>query len=120
MISRRFVAGWLFSFVALAASVVEASQYSDAVLANTPVAYWRLDETALPTATNIGTAGASIDATFHNLGTGIGTNNIGQAGPKLGDIAGGFTIDGLEANNLAIRLAPAAAANMDLFPRAGR
>lgn len=116
--SRRFIGGWLSLAIALAASEATASQYSDAVLANTPVAYWRLDETSLPTATNIGTAGATVDATFHNLGTGSGPLNIGQVGPLPGDIAGSFTIDGLEAGNRAIHLAPVSPALMDLFPRA--
>jgi hypothetical protein len=83
-----------------------ASIYSAAVLADGPLAYYRLDETTGAVADNLGSAGAVVDATYVNLGTGTGANNIGQAGPRPGDITGSEVIDGLESTNAAPRFAP--------------
>ncbi len=40
--------------------------YRDAVLADGPFAYWRLNEAAGPTADNLGTVGAPLDGTYNN------------------------------------------------------
>src|SRR5690606_34228797 len=42
-----------------------------------------------------------IDATYLRLGTGTGPGNIGQAGPRPGDLAGAYAVDGFEADNRA-------------------
>lgn len=81
-------------------------QYSAEVLADSPIAYYRLSETSGTTATNEGSLGAAANGTFANLGNGVGPNNIGQPGPRLGDLAGGFAIDGFNTDNNAVRFAP--------------
>ncbi|WP_425396417.1 LamG-like jellyroll fold domain-containing protein [Aeoliella sp.] len=92
------------SLIGLSGSAL--GQYSTEVLADSPIAYYRLEETAGSVATNSGSLGATVDGNFLNLGTGTGVNNIGQAGPRLGDLAGGFAIDGFGVDNNAIRLSP--------------
>ncbi len=92
-------------------SVASAGPYSDAVLNSGPLAYYRLDETELPTAFNSG-SGTGIDGTYLRLGTGTGAGNIGQLGPRNGDLAGVFAIDGFEADNRAVHFdAPVVDAN---------
>lgn len=101
------------SVVVFCASTVSA-QYSTEVLTDAPVAYYQLNETSGATADNIGSLGDAVDADFVNLGTGTGAGNIGQPGPRLGDLAGGFAIDGFDVSNNGVRFAPA---EDDMFPR---
>lgn len=95
-----------FGLIALSLATVpalaQASSYSDAVLADNPVAYYRLDGTTNDFAANSGTGGAALDANYVNIGTGEGKRNVGQTGPRPGDPAGLFAIDGLEASNNAV------------------
>src|SRR5262245_47127033 len=84
--------------VALTTSIAHASPYSDAVSASGPVAYYRLDETAGTTATNVG-SGVGINATYVNTNGALNPSLIGQAGVQPGMNAGPYLIDGLEANN---------------------
>lgn len=88
------------------ASTAAQAQYSAAVLADNPVAYYRLDETADFFAANSGSGGGALEGLFNQLNQGSGPGNIGQLGPRPGDIAGGFLIDGLEANNNSVHIAP--------------
>ena len=81
-----------------------ASAYSDAVLADNPVAYYRLDGTTNDFAANAGSGGAQLDANYVNVGVGEGKRNVGQPGARPGDPAGSFPIDGLEADNKAVHL----------------
>ena len=99
-------------------SLAVASPYSDAVLADGPIAYYRLNETAGTTAANGGTAGALLDGTFIGYGAaaeGSGPINIGQSGPRPGDSSGAASITGLESDNRAIH----SAINFTAFPTAG-
>lgn len=118
-IPNRAVAGAVCLVVGLAASTVQAGPYSDAVLADGPIAYYRLEETAGTTAANIG-SGAGIDATYVNIGTELNSSLIGQVGPRPGDNAGAFLIDGFETDNRSLFLSPTldSAATDDTFPRA--
>lgn len=85
---------------------VAFGQYSNKVFSDSPIAYYRLEETSGTIATNSGSLGMAVDGTFLNLGSDTGVNNIAQAGPRLGDLAGGFAIDGFGADNKAVRLSP--------------
>jgi hypothetical protein len=113
----RGCAGLLFgamSFLAVGGRADAASIYSAALLADGPLAYYRLDETTGTLADNLGSAGATVDGTYVNLGTGSGANNIGQVGPRPGDLSGSDAINGLESTNNAARFAPLTA---PAFPR---
>ena len=82
-----------------------ASLYSDAVLANGPVGYYRLNETTGTTAANSGSAGSAIDGTYiiHTPAPeGTGPIHFNQAGPRPGDASGAGTIVGFESDNKAI------------------
>lgn len=73
----------VFAVIVLGMAGVPAaasSIYSQAVLADNPVAYYRLNETSLTTVENLGTAGAAADAIFVNLGDGTGPGNINEDG----------------------------------------
>jgi len=92
-----------------------ASPYSDAVLANSPILYWRLDETTGTSAGNAGTGGNSLDGTYGFIpGNGTtNTSNYGLAGPRP------ISFGGFEATNNSVRFEPedtAVAASTD-FPR---
>jgi hypothetical protein len=84
-----------------------ASPYSDAVLADNPLAYYRLQETTGTLAANIGTGGATLDgstATFANPQTSPSTQpQIGQPGPRPTDTVNGLPLVGFEADNVGIR-----------------
>jgi len=104
----RTLALWLLVMIAacVPAPLANASVYSDAVLADNPVAYYRLGETALPTAFDAADAAGAPqqgaqDATYVNFGTGSGSGNIGQAGPRPGDTAGGSPLLGFDSFNRA-------------------
>lgn len=97
-----------------ASSLVVAGPYSDAVLADNPVAYYRLDESTGTNAANIGT-GAGIDGAYVNI-PGATTDNssaYGEPGPRSPNFPG------LEANNNAVELDPEdTSGNTDTtFPR---
>ena len=99
----------LFVLVAwVAAAKSDATPYSDAVLADNPVAYYHLNETTGTLAANSSTAGSALDGSYIGYGEaaeGTGAINIGQAGPRPGNPTGTATITGLEANNHAIHSA---------------
>lgn len=95
---------------ALAASVyspgADASPYSDAVLADDPVAYYRLNETGGTVAANSSTAGSALDGTFTNFNLTVPPSTLGDLGPRPGDSSGAGSIDGLELDNFAIQSSP--------------
>lgn len=98
------ILGLLALSLAAFPNLSHASVYSDAVLADAPVAYYRLDETTNTLAANSGTGGAALDANYVNIGVGEGKRNVGQAGPRPGDTAGPFAVDGLEETNKSVHL----------------
>ena len=60
--------------------------YEQLILASSPVAYWRLDETSGTTADNLGTGGSQLDGTYVN------SPEQGAIGPgTIGNYATGFT-----------------------------
>ncbi len=63
--------------------------YSGAVLQTGPIAYWRLNDTSGSTAANLGSLGATVNATYQ------GSPTLGTAGPRPP------TFGGFEANNNA-------------------
>jgi hypothetical protein len=83
-----------------------ATPYSDAVLADNPVAYYRLQETSGTLAANSSAAGATLDgstATFGNPQTSPSTQpQIGQPGPRPTDMVNGLPLIGFEADNVGI------------------
>lgn len=89
-----------------------ASTYSAAVLADTPVAYYRLNETSGTTAVNLGTAGDAANGTYVNIPGVTNSSNYGVAGPR-----GGYP--GFESDNNALFFAPevGSTGTSDLFPR---
>jgi hypothetical protein len=81
--------------------VFAASMYETAVLADGPVAYYRLNENSGTTAANIG-SGVGIDGTYDNI-PGMTANNMsnyGVPGPRPS------SFPGLEADNNSIFLDP--------------
>ena len=115
----RPLVGAVLLLAGLANSSAVAGPYSDAVLADNPIAYYRLDETTGSTADNIGSA-AGIDATYASIGGELNTSLLGQTGPQPGANAGAFLIDGFEANNRSLFLSPTPGSLTmdDTFPRA--
>lgn len=76
-----------------------ATSYNATVLADTPVGYWRLDETYGPAAANLGSSGTA--------GTYSGSSVPGVAGPTLaGFEAGNKAVSISSANPGSVRLAP--------------
>ncbi len=74
---------------------VSAATYPTAVLSDSPIAYWRLNEaTLLPTnvATNLGSLGVSANGTYQ------GGVTLGTAGPRPPQFAG------FDSNNIAVGL----------------
>lgn len=60
-----------------------AAAYSDAVLANNPVAYWRLNETSGAAAVNSASTGASLNGTYTNFApTPTANSGLGGDGPR--------------------------------------
>jgi hypothetical protein len=102
---RAFAA--IVSVFVVCANSALASPYSDAVLADNPLAYYRLQETSGAVAANSGTAGATLDgstATFANPQTSPSTQpQIGQLGPRPTDTVNGLPLVGFEADNVGIR-----------------
>jgi hypothetical protein len=100
-----FAAAACASFIDVSTAI--ASPYSDAVLADSPLAYYRLQETAGTVAANIGTAGATLNgstATFANAQVAPSTQpQIGQPGPRPTDLVNGLPLVGFEADNVGIR-----------------
>lgn len=83
---------------AFAAQVSQAGSYSDAVLADNPLAYYRLNESTGSTAASIGSA-AGVDATYVNIpgATATNTSALDQAGPPL---------PGFDASNRSVFFEP--------------
>ncbi|MCC7475629.1 MAG: LamG domain-containing protein [Pirellulales bacterium] len=92
--------------MAILSTNIHAGTYSAAVLADSPVAYYRLNETSGSTATNLGSGGAALDGSFTNFGSTTPPSTIGNPGPRPGDMSGSATILGLESDNYAIQSAP--------------
>lgn len=82
-------------------AMAQSSNYANAVLSDNPVAYYRLDETALSTAADASSVAGSQNGTYVNFGTGVGSGNIGQAGPRHTDLVNGMPLLGFEASNFA-------------------
>lgn len=67
-------------------SIAEADIYSDTILDDAPVLYWRLGESGGPTASNLGSLGAAANGTygadvnFAQLGLAIGSTDGGGIG----------------------------------------
>lgn len=95
-----------------------ASLYSAAVLADGPVAYYRLGETSGSVAVNSSAAGAALDGAYVNFGvaqTAPATpSSLAAAGPRPGDLSGSATIAGLESDNLGIRSGANANAQVEI------
>lgn len=91
-----------------------ASTYSVAVLADNPVAYYRLNEASGTAAANLG-SGLGIDGTYVNIPgmTANNTSNYGVAGPRPADFPG------FEAGNNSVFLDPedGSTATSNTFPR---
>jgi hypothetical protein len=86
--------------------------YSEAVLADSPIAYYRLDETSGTTAVNLGTAGAAANGTYVNIPSVTNLSDYGLPGPR-----GGYP--GFESTNNSVFFAPevGSMATSNLFPR---
>jgi hypothetical protein len=69
--------------------------FANAVLEGSPLAFWRMNETAGTTATNTGRSGAAGDAAYS------GTPTLAQAGPRPA------AFNGFETNNNAVRFSGA-------------
>jgi hypothetical protein len=84
-----------------------AGTYSSAVLADGPVAYYRLGETSGTVAANSSANGATLDGTYVNFGVSQPSphtpSTIGQPGPRPGDLSGLNSIQGFESDNIGIR-----------------
>lgn len=92
-----------------------ASIYESTVLADGPVAYYRLGEMSGSTAANSSTNGSALDGTYTNFGAGsTPSSTIGQLGPRPGDPSSSSTIVGLEADNIGIRSAANSNAQVDV------
>lgn len=92
----------------LTVQIVQAGTYSTAVLADNPVAYYRLGEATGTVAANSSAAGMSLDGNYVNFGAmpnaPLTPSLMGQPGPRPGNTSGTmFISDGFEANNLGIR-----------------
>lgn len=66
------------------------SAYADAVLALSPLAYWRLDEAEGPTAVDI--SGNGHDGTYENIAAG----SFDQGGPLVGQASASVDFDGVD------------------------
>jgi hypothetical protein len=98
----------LIAIVAMTPVPGYASRYSDAVLADNPVAYYRLGETSTATgAVNSSTNGAALNGVYTGFDTTpvppLTPSTINELGPRPGDVTGSATIRGLESDNLSIR-----------------
>lgn len=104
---RKACLGVLMYTAAASVNSALASPYSDAVLADNPIAYYRLQETSGTVAANSGTAGATLDGsttTFSNPQTAPSTQpQIGQPGPRPTDLVNSLPLIGFEADNVGIR-----------------
>jgi len=93
---RRVMTLVLAALVGIAAGSVGASPYSEQVLGDSPVAYWRLGESSTgATAANLGSAGAAADGTY--------TAGVGVATPGLitGDADTAITLTGGTTDRMA-------------------
>ncbi|HUT36201.1 MAG TPA: LamG domain-containing protein [Planctomycetota bacterium] len=90
--AKRLLCGALCVVAALALAGRASAGYMDVILGDSPVAYYRLGETASPVA-NSGTGGAALNGTL----MGFVGSDLGQPGPR----PAGYL--GFEATNLAPR-----------------
>ncbi len=86
---------------------VTGGYYARQVMADRPVAYYRLDETSGTIARNAGHRRAP-HGTYMNFGLGNGPGNIGQAGPRPTDTIDGRPLLGFEPDNRAPYFEPSA------------
>lgn len=108
MFVKSLVFGPIACALGLISQVVVAGTYSDTVLADNPVAYYRLGETTGTVAANSSSAGASLDGNYVNFGVmpvaPLTPSLMGQLGPRPGNASGTMYIsDGFESDNIAIR-----------------
>ena len=94
-------------------NVAAGGMYSRAVLADNPVAYYRLNETVVDAAydaANVsgGRQQGQQDAIHVNFGRGGGPGNVGQPGPRPSDLVEGKPLLGFEADNRAAYFKPSA------------
>lgn len=80
---------------------IAQSNYANAVLSDNPVAYYRLNEETVGTVFDASSVSGSQNAMHVNFGTGIGSGNIAQPGPRPTDMVGGIPLLGFEATNFA-------------------
>jgi Concanavalin A-like lectin/glucanases superfamily len=110
-----------FAFVFEAGSALGGA-YSTAVLADNPVAYYRLGETSGTVAANSSAAGATLDGNYVNFGAAqvspATPSTLGESGPRPGDPSGSFAIAGFEADNIGIRSGANANAQVEVADNA--
>ena len=115
---RAIVAAAIVAALLPTGTASAASLYSSAVMADLPVAYYRLGEAAGPVALNASAAGNSLDGNYVNFGvaqTSPATpSTLASAGPRPGDPSGAAAIVGLEADNLGIRSGANANAQVEI------
>jgi hypothetical protein len=90
----------------LSASSAKATPYSDAVLADGPIAYYRLQETAGTLAANSAASGSALDGSTSTFSLPVSPYvkpQIGQPGPRPADTIGGQPLLGFESDNVGIR-----------------
>ena len=95
-----------------------AGTYSSAVLADGPVAYYRLGETSGSVAANSSANGSALDGAYTNFGASqtlpSTPSSMNQFGPRPGDSSGSNTILGFESDNIGIRSGANANAQVEI------
>ena len=81
---------------AVACCATARADYASAVLADNPIGYWRLNETATDTAVNAGTSGTDLNGTYIN-----GTQGV----PGPDRLADGTVLSGMARGTWPIRSA---------------
>lgn len=98
-------------------NTMAASIYESAVLADGPVAYYRLGETTGPTAAN-SSANLGLDGSYVNFGAAQASpstpSTMGEPGPRPGNLSGSNLIQGLESDNLGIKSGANANAHVEV------
>ncbi len=92
---RKLLVVWLPLLIGAGAFSASAATYPAAVLADAPIAYWRLDEPSLMpagVATNVGSLGVAANGTY------LGGVTFGNAGPRPPQFVG------FDSNNVAASL----------------
>jgi hypothetical protein len=106
--NAALIGAGVVSLVCANATNAVAGPYSDAVLADSPLVYYRLEEAQTDfIAVNAGTGGAALDGFYNQFTEVSGPRSLAQVGPRPNDLVGGYLVDGLEAGNLAPHWGPA-------------